>query len=288
MGVSSFQMTIGGEAFDTSSALSTKDVTEQVRNALLRQAADHRAKAEALRPSVEAASERQKQARDTLGTLLPELAEELDKPWDAAAFARSAVGRYADARRIRDAEVSAKMTITARQRERAQHAAGGWCSGLKTVEYAEATEALGRLRSQMDAHTHAAHQAEERAKRYRAGMKDTTYVAVDLRKEAAARRAKSRPSKTAFAPGSWVRWTDPGTDTVRFGVVTDDGHVWAGPSPKVACKRYIVPADGGEPLAMAPRGKATSGDWRCQRPEWAETVDVLPALAQETLFDVAA
>ncbi|MEU0937630.1 hypothetical protein [Embleya sp. NPDC005971] len=46
-----------------------------------------------------------------------------------------------------------------------------------------------------------------------------------------------RPSATAFAPASWVEWTDAGTGALRRGVVV-------GPVEKSAVS--IVPADGGE------------------------------------------
>jgi hypothetical protein len=287
-----FRLVIGGITVDATatSTPTPAEVQHLVRERLLGEAAEHRRLADALAPAVRAAALAARTAANTPGRLLPELAEELDKPWDPAAFARSAVGRYADARRIREAENAAGHTLRSRRDRRAKHAAGQIGCGWDTVEYAQAKAEHSRLDSEAAHHRHLATTLEERAAKFRLAPRDATFTAVDRHREEAALKRAARPDKRAFAPGSWVRWQDPTTGRTRFGVVTGDPNAYTGPTPtKVDTRhlRYIVPDDGGDTLVMAARGSVTSGSWRCQRPEWDTTADVLPALAQDALFDAA-
>lgn len=288
---STFRLRIDGEDIDTSTALTAADVQKLVRKRLLAQAEEHRRHADNLAAAVEAAARRMREAGNTAGTLRPDLAEELDKPWDPAAFARSPVGRYADARRVREAERAALFTLGNRRDKRAKHAGGGWGCGFDTIEYEQAKAEHGRLAGTHGGHIAAADALGKRASSFRVAAPHRGFSPIDLHKEARALKRAAQPSKTAFAPGSWVRWDDPQAGRTRFGVVTSDPAAYDGPPPKVPPRtavRYIVPADGRDALVMAPHGGAASGAWRCQRPEWGAPAEVLPALAQDGLFAVHA
>ncbi|WP_143658111.1 hypothetical protein [Embleya scabrispora] len=58
-------------------------------------------------------------------------------------------------------------------------------------------------------------------------------------------RAVPRPSKSAFAPASWVAWTDVNTGAARRGVVVGPVERWS---------VSIVPADGGDVVSAVRRG----------------------------------
>ena len=106
-----------------------------------------------------------------------------------------------------------------------------------------------------------------------------------------------QPSRKAYDAGSWVRWEDPFTGAVRFGVVTSAGwtEVRGETTPAGSSRhtRYVVPADGGDAVAMVPAfaRNVSDGVWVLygRGPSYPQmdtrTVRITPALGQEGLFE---
>ncbi|MEU7407979.1 hypothetical protein AB0B40_01385 [Streptomyces sp. NPDC042638] len=74
--------------------------------------------------------------------------------------------------------------------------------------------------------------------------------------------AGSKPSKSDYAPGSWVIWTTP-NGRRRMGIVSDDPFTLAavkrsaqvGQTREAQCKAVVIPADGGDVLPLSPKSK---------------------------------
>ncbi|MET9888527.1 hypothetical protein ABZZ20_36545 [Streptomyces sp. NPDC006430] len=55
-----------------------------------------------------------------------------------------------------------------------------------------------------------------------------------------------KPASGAYAPGSWVAWTDPETGRVINGIASE----WVPGSTQLSRKRGVIPSDGSEPVVM--------------------------------------